>query len=127
MLHNTIVIFLLCYIEIEFRLPLNFVSRITDSAEDSGILACVSDVLIAKIAAATLKSNGLYVLKAELTRPTTYADEELIRQALKQIDQRPWKIARCQADFVSFMCHEITTDYDKLTTEHVVVLQNNVP
>jgi len=126
MLHSTIVNFNVLF-ELEFRIPLNFISRITDSAEDSGVLACVSDVLIARIAAATMNSNGLYVLKAELTRPTTAADAKLIRQALNEIDQRPWKITRCQSDFVSYMSHEITTDYDKIPAEHVVALQNKVP
>ena len=101
-------------------------TRTTDAAADGGILASVSDALIARISAATMESNGLYVLQAELTRPTTDADEELIRQALKQIDERPWKIERCKSDFVSFMSHQITVDFDKISAGHVAAVQNDV-
>ena len=74
-----------------------------------------------------MESNGIYVLQAELKRPTTDADEELIRQALKQIDEKPWKITRGKSNFVSYMSHQITVDYDKILAEHVGAIQNDVP
>ena len=110
----------------EFRLPLNFVSHTTDVAADGGILATVSDTLIGRVSAAMMENNGIYLLQAELQRPTTDADEELIRQALQQIDEKPWKVTRGKSNFISYMTHEITVDYDKILAEHVSAIQNDV-
>ena len=73
-----------------------------------------------------MENNGIYLLQAELKRPTTDADEELIRQALKQIDEKPWKATRGKCEFVTYLSHQVTVDYDKILAEHVGAIQNDV-